>query len=223
MNGTPDSRGMNGAILIIGHSNSGKSPRGEYIQSAASVPQKKYLHFDFGSELRHVTAEPGYAGLAHDEQAYVHSVMNGQLLDADHFSIAGKIIKSFMANNGFRLACDVLVLNGFPRNVSQAGCAASLDIRIGHVIYLNCPVRIAWARKASAEKGNGFEDRSGRPDTSVEIFNRKVASFELETLPLVDYYKQKNTAVLTIDVRETMSPAEMYIAIKQLSEKGGCV
>jgi adenylate kinase family enzyme len=223
MNGTPDSCGMIDAILIIGHSNSGKSPLGEYIQEKSSVPLKRYFHFDFGSELRRVTAESGYAGLSASEQAYVHSVMNGQLLDKDHFSIAGKIIKSFMAHNGFRPACDVLVLNGFPRNVSQAGCAASFDIKIECVIYLDCPVRIAWVRKTAAEKGNGFEDRSNRPDTSVEIFNRKVASFEQETWPLVEYYRHNHIAVVTIDVRETTSPAEMYISIKPSSEKGGCV
>ncbi|MDD5675678.1 MAG: nucleoside monophosphate kinase [Chitinivibrionales bacterium] len=202
---------------MVGHSNAGKSPLGALMQTALSGPQCRYYHLDFGAELRRVTAQPGYGGLAAFERDYVASVMNGRLLDNAHLPIAGKIVADFLAKSAFVNQSDVLILNGFPRNVSQADFAASTGLAVKTVIYLACPAAVACARKQRAEKGLGFEDRSKRPDQALEIFQRKIDSFEQETLPLIDYYRQKKSLVIKIDVRESTSPEEMLRAIPEFS------
>jgi adenylate kinase family enzyme len=209
MNDISEHSGMIPAILIIGTSNSGKSPLGEYLQEHFSAPGKRFFHFDFGGQLRRVLDVPGYAGVSADENAYVRSVMKGQLIDASHFPVAGKILTHFVAANGFVPEHDMLVLNGFPRSVVQADFLEDLDVIVKKLVYLDCPASVALARKKNAERGLGFEDRSIRPDKEMEIFIRKVASFESETFPLKKYFRKKGAEIITVKVGKHTSPQEM--------------
>ena len=136
--------------------------------------------------------------------------MNGRLLDGDHLSIAGMIITHFLSRNSFEDHKDTLVLNGFPRNIEQAEYTEKLGINVQTVIYLKCPAQIAFARKQASEKGTGFEDRSKRNDQSLEIFNRKIESFERETIPLIEYYRDRSIQIATIDMREDTSPQMVF-------------
>jgi len=67
-----------------------------------------------------------------------------------------------------------------------------------------------------ADKGAGHEDRSRRDDADIDIFKRKIVSFELETAPLIDWYQSQGAKVLTIDVTTEMTPAEMYERFRSL-------
>jgi adenylate kinase family enzyme len=200
---------MISAILLLGTSNSGKSPLGDYIQDHFSAPGKRFFHFDFGAQLRRGIAEPGYADLYLDEQAYVGSVMKGQLIDEAHLSIAGKILRHFIMEKKFTPENDTLVLNGFPRNIAQADFLGTMDVSVKKVVYLDCPPAVALLRKKNAEEGKGFEDRSRRLDSEMEIFKRKIESFESETYPLVEYFGRKNVQILIVKVGERTGPREM--------------
>jgi adenylate kinase len=198
------------AIIILGHSNAGKSPLAALLERNASRDHHRCLHLDFGEHLRLALNGRADADLTPDEIDYIASVMNGRLLDDAHFRIAEKIIRNFLSRNQFMPDEDTLVLNGIPRHIGQARDLHAIGIEVNTVIFLSCTLSVALARKQLADKGIGHEDRSGRTDGSREIFERKIRSFEQETLPLVDYYRSKGVRVVTIDVTADMTPETMY-------------
>ncbi|HUI91478.1 MAG TPA: nucleoside monophosphate kinase [Chitinivibrionales bacterium] len=200
---------MISSILILGTSNSGKSPLGDYIQEKFSTPEKRYFHFDFGGQLRRVIDEPGYAGLTKSESEYVESVMKGQLIDKAHLPVARKIFRHFVQAIKLNPRNDMLVLNGFPRSIVQADFLKEINVAVEKVVYLDCPASVALARKKNAEAGKGFEDRGKRQDSEMEIFNKKIASFEYETYPLVEYFGRKKVEILVVKVGENTGPGEM--------------
>ncbi|MBD3420804.1 MAG: hypothetical protein GF398_11860 [Chitinivibrionales bacterium] len=205
------------AMLIAGHSNSGKSPVGEYFQAQLSTPRRRYHHLDFGECLRMVLDGRCEAGLSSGEVAYVRSVMNGALLDAAHFVIAGKIVNAFLAQRHFRKTADVLLLNGMPRNRQQGEDVYKLDIAISTLLLLRCTPEIARKRKLLSESGEGYEDRSNRDDAGVAVFQRKLDSFDADTQPLIALLKSTGCAFYEIDVGVATSPADV---VEQLCRHG---
>jgi adenylate kinase family enzyme len=204
------------AVLLFGHSNAGKSPLGALIERRASSPARRFRHLDFGEHLRMVLAGSFDAGLSDGDKAYVRTVMNGGLLDDAHFPVARRIIEAFISGRGCRSGNDALVLNGIPRHMGQARGLAAMGVKAEAIIYLRCPAGVAYERKVRADKGAGHEDRSRRDDADIDIFKRKIVSFELETAPLIDWYQSQGAKVLTIDVTTEMTPAEMYERFRSL-------
>jgi adenylate kinase family enzyme len=196
-------------VIVLGHSSSGKSPLGEEMERKLSRGRNRYHHLDFGARLRQIAAGTLDAGLSDEDTAYVRSVMDGQLLDEAHFAVARRIIESFARERAFDAAADVLVLNGFPRSRPQADWLGTIGARATAVVFLDCPAHVAWRRTEMAQQGAGFEDRAGRNDGSREICVARARSFERDTLPLVDYYRERGTPVIRIAVDERSDPLSM--------------
>jgi adenylate kinase len=87
------------------------------------------------------------------------------------------------------------VLDGFPRSVAQADQAEDLLAGTGGldaVVYLELPedtVRQRLAGRAAA---------AGRRDDTGDVVDRRLRVFRAETVPLVDYYRQRDLLV-TVD------------------------
>lgn len=202
------------AILIIGHSNSGKSPLGEKIQELASNHKRKYHHLDFGDHLRKINNRKLDIGFDEKDLEYLSSVMRGQLLDDEHFYIARLILEWFLAANNFDPSIDILVLNGMPRHIGQAKSLDQMGVEVTKVIWLDCPIETAYKRKMLAEKGVGHEDRSARGDSAPEVFWRKLGSFEGETSLLLDYYRMVGRKIVTVRVTIDQDPDSAYNKIR---------
>ncbi len=195
------------SLLVIGHSNAGKSPLGKLLCKALSHSGHAAYHLDFGELLRQTCGgiiEPGFSP---DERRTIQAFMQGALLDDATFFVAERIVQWFLRQYALMPDTDILVLNGLPRHPGQAHRLAALDVAVAAVIYLDCSVEDAWKRKCLSETGRGFEDRSSRGDAAREVFVRKVRSFVNDTLPLLDFYRERNVPVLTAPVDEHTSPS----------------
>ncbi len=197
------------ALLLIGHSSSGKSPLGELLQHHPLPDGGRLLHLDFGEHLRRTcerTIDPGFTDAQRSE---IEPLMQGQLLTDKLFWVARTIIDWFTADRRFDCGRDVLVLNGIPRHTGQARELHRMGVEARLVVHLDCSARIAWQRKRASERGAGFEDRSRRTDSGFAVFSRKVASFDADTRPVLDWYRARGVPLARIDVCEATSPRQM--------------
>ncbi|MGI8848321.1 MAG: adenylate kinase [Candidatus Dormibacteria bacterium] len=94
-------------------------------------------------------------------------------------------------------ASDGVILDGFPRTVPQASALdtmlESTGREIGVVLYLDVPE--AALRERILLRGQ----TDGRADDTSEAFTERMRVYELETAPVVDYYKNRGTRVEWID------------------------
>jgi adenylate kinase len=202
------------AIVLFGHSNTGKSPLGIYIEQAASSAEQRFHHFDFGEQLRHVAAGMKVPGLRPSDVEYVAAILNGTLLDDARFYIAHAIVADFSARRNFDYCRDILILNGLPRHAGQAIGLKEIGVMVENVFYCACGPEVAWERKLLADQGLGHEDRSGRKDGAYPIFQAKIESFERDTRPLIDLYARSGVPVVTIPIEVVTTPGQAYALVK---------
>ncbi|XP_055520166.1 adenylate kinase isoenzyme 5-like isoform X4 [Leucoraja erinacea] len=83
------------------------------------------------------------------------------------------------------------VIDGFPREVSQAICFDDQICVPDLVIYLSC---------ASPRLRERLEKRAeqGRPDNNPKAIQRRLATFKQNAVPLVQYYEEKHL-IVTLD------------------------
>jgi adenylate kinase len=209
------------AILLIGHSNAGKSPLGDAIENELSIDGKRFIHFDFGRILRAICSGKIDTGLSAREMAYIQSVMNGTLIDDTHFPCVKKIILWFLRKKRFDPDGDTLVMNGLPRHLGQAKGLDEIPVKIVSIIYLHCSPQTAYLRKCASELGNGFENRKNRKDSEHFVFIRKLQSFESDTKPLLAFYQNRGVPIRTIDVKFATSPEVMLRKARAFIQRMG--
>jgi len=182
-------------ILIIGATGSGKTPFGELCERKG-VWGKSCIHFDFGSELRRITAfrELPKKITEKDMEVIFHVLETGKLLENENFHIAEKILVSFIERK--RLPDDgFILLNGIPRHIGQAiDIDRIVDIR--NIIHLECSAKVVYERISRNSGG----DRTGRSDDSPAEIQNKLELFKKRTFPLLDYYQKKRAEVKIIHI-----------------------
>ena len=193
---------MREAILLIGPTGSGKTPLGEALE-ARGLWDRACRHFDFGRQLRHVAAGAEVArNLSPEDVRFVRSVLQeGALLEDSDFHIAERLLEGFLAESEPAVApCSDsrlprIVLNGLPRHIGQA---RRIDQRLAvrTVVRLDCPAEVVLKRIAS----NAGGDRSGRTDDDVAAVRARIDLFERRTAPLVEHYRNRGAAVLTVAI-----------------------
>lgn len=194
----------NHAILLLGPTGSGKTPLGIYLEQRG-IPGKRCLHFDFGNELRNIEkADVSPSQFTKDDLEYIKKVLKeGALLENETFYIAEKILNSFIIKNSIANN-DLIILNGLPRHIGQAGDVdAIVDIKM--VVYLECSREVVRERI----RLNSGGDRYARIDDSIEEVEKKLGIFHKRTSPLLQYYKNKSIPVKNIAVEVNSTPAEI--------------
>ncbi|MCY2929643.1 MAG: nucleoside monophosphate kinase [Planctomycetota bacterium] len=195
------------AILLLGPTGSGKTPLGECL-AARGLRGRPCAHFDFGRQLRDVTAaDPPPAGFSREEVDFLRDVLErGALLENRHFPLAEKILRAFLAERA--APGSLIILNGLPRHVDQARDAARL-LDVGEVVVLHCPPQVVLERIASDAGG----DRAGRMDDSEAAVRAKLELFAQRTAPLVEYYRAAGAAVRTVEVGPATTPDDVLAAL----------
>jgi len=192
------------AILLIGPTGSGKTPLGAICEEMG-LWKSKCFHFDFGAILRKTAETTGYHPLTSDDRAVIlHSLKTGALLENETFYIAERIFRAFVEEKNIS-GNDFLILNGLPRHLDQARDVDRL-VDITRVVYLSCSP-IAIHRRISLDSGG---DRLGRKDDSLKEVKKKIEIFQNRTLPLLDYYRNKNLPVHIIEVGVGTRPQEIH-------------
>jgi adenylate kinase len=193
------------SLLIIGPTGSGKTPLGERSASSG-LWNRRCLHFDFGAHLRKAGSNrSARMGLTENEYEVINRVLSeGFLLYGSEFSIAEKILTSFINTNDAVDKDTVLILNGLPRHIGQAEAVNRLvDIRA--VLELRCPASVVSAR---IRKNTGG-DRIGRNDDTNADIENKLEVYVKRTKPLVEYYLRKGELYMFIDVTSDMNSKSM--------------
>ncbi|KAK3596082.1 hypothetical protein CHS0354_027352 [Potamilus streckersoni] len=131
---------------------------------------------------------------------------------------------------------DNFILDGFPRNISQAERLDSFlnsnRKKIDHVLYFHIDEALLVERitgrrinpntgkeyhiKYNPPKVSGICDTDGsslvqRPDDTEEKIRVRYATFEKETIPLIDFYKKKGN-LIQIDASQDISDISRHIS-----------
>lgn len=201
---SPDRRRL-ASLLLIGPTGVGKTPFGSYIEEKG-LGGKRCVHFDFGHQLRTVadSAAPP-AGFGSAEHSFVRKVLvQGLLLENEHFHIAVKILDSFARSRDFRHG-DMMVLNGLPRHEGQArDMDCVVDIR--GLIVLECTPEDVFERI----RLNAGGDRTGRDDDGIDMVRKKLEIFTSRTEPLIQYYEKAGRNIFRVRVGVSSTAEEVY-------------
>ncbi len=196
-------------ILLLGPTGVGKSPLGDLLE-AQGLYGRRFLHFDFGRELRAIARGEIRDGILPSERVFIQKVLaEGLLLENEHFYLAEKILRAFLQ---FKEATgeEILVLNGLPRHEGQALLMKE---------YVNIPLVLVL--EASFEEilerihRNTGGDRKGRDDDRIELIYKKWQTYKARTRPLKEFYARQGAKVLKILVGRHTRPEETLASLKQ--------
>ena len=170
------SRGILMRIILIGPPGAGTGTQCQRLVEHLDVP-----HLSTGEMLRTEVRSGSPEGLraaAHMDQ--------GQLVpDSMILGMVTKRLESADCRGGF-------LLDGFPRTLPQASTLDDLlerrAMNVDGVLELAVP-RDELVRRMLARK---------RADDNPEIFSKRIASFEVQTAPLLEYYARQGK-LATID------------------------
>ena len=200
------------AILLLGPTGSGKTPLGQAIEERGFWGHA-CSHFDFGANLREIVAreEPDAFVGADDIVLLRRMVREGLLLEDEHFPLATRILRRFMARYS-PAPTTWIVLNGLPRHLGQAqGMDGVVDVRT--VIYLDCSAQVVAERIVRNVGG----DRDRRDDDAPEAIRRKLAIFTERTAPLLHHYRSHQVRIQTVEVGSCTSAEDMWRIIESFN------
>ncbi len=174
--------------LLLGAPGSGKGTQGKIL---GSIP--RFFHLSMGDVFRALDTRTSIG------QKFVEFSSRGQLVpDEITMELLRAHIGHLVGIHTFKPDIDALVLDGVPRNVGQAKIMKDMiDVRT--VFHLSCPDReqLVTRMRKRALKENRFDD------ANEETIRRRLATYEAESKPLLEYYgakKVKNINALAAPV-----------------------
>src|SRR4051812_34442633 len=180
--------------LLFGAPGSGKGTQGKTL---GSIP--RFFHCPCGDVFRSLDTRTPIG------RAFLEYSSRGQLVpDEITVELWEEAIDAAVDAHKFKPDIDILVLDGIPRNVSQAKIMDE-KIDVQKVFHLSCPNRdTLFARlKKRALKDNRLDD------ANEQVIQRRLATYESESKPVLEYYGQKR--VTCVDA--TQPPAKVLLQI----------
>lgn len=153
-------------ILLIGPQGSGKSTQAQLLSEYLNIPV--ISTGDIFRKLREEDSEEG--------RKIKQILDSGKLVDDQTTS---EIVRKRLSESDCR---DGFIIDGYPRTLEQINI---FDPGFDKVIYLNVPQKEVLKRLLSR----------GRADDTEELINKRLELYYEQTLPLLDYYKQKGILV----------------------------
>ena len=182
------------AFVILGAPGSGKGTQGKIL---GTIP--RFFHCACGDVFRSLDTRTPLG------KQFVEYSSRGELVpDEITIGLWKAQIDNLADTYIYKPDIDVLVLDGIPRNVRQAELLDEyLDIL--QVFHLSCPDRdaLAYRMRKRALKDNRIDDASDK------VINHRIATYEGETKPILDYYPKE--IVFYVDAAET--PIKVFSAI----------
>ncbi len=185
-------------IVFIGPPGSGKGTQSRKLAARLNLP-----HLSTGEMLRELIAE----GTA-------LSRWLAERLDRGHFAPDHMVMR--MVTDWLRQLqhANGAVLDGFPRTVEQAKLVdeyfAGLPGNIDLVILLDVPTRELIARLLARSR------EQNRADDSLSSIEERMRVYELQTAPVVDYYRQQGRLV---DIDGSGSPDEVSKQVDKIGQR----
>jgi adenylate kinase len=187
--------------ILFGAPGSGKGTQGRTL---GSIP--RFFHCPCGDVFRSIDTRTKVG------KAFLEYSSRGELVPDDiTVELWKEAIDAAVDAHKFKPDIDILVLDGIPRNVGQARIMDEL-IDVKNVFHLSCPNRDAlFVRlKKRALKDNRLDDAND------EVINRRLATYETESKPVLGYYGQNR--ITCIDATEP--PAKVLFHILESVNDG---
>jgi len=166
--------------LFMGAPGSGKGTQGKAL---GTVP--RFFHCACGEVFRSLDLRTPLG------QKFVDYSSKGMLVPDDlTVELWRTKIEAQVLEAEFKPDIDALVLDGIPRNVNQAKLMEGL-IDVRQVFHLSCPNREELVRRLRkrAIKDNRLDD------ANEEVIRKRLATFEAETKPVLNFYSGLVTVV----------------------------
>lgn len=167
-------------LLILGAPGSGKGTQGQIL---GHIP--RFHHLACGDVFRSLDTRTPLG------QKFVEYSSRGELVPDDlTVQLWQANVKDRVEAHIFKPEIDFLVLDGIPRNREQAEYMAN-DIDVLQLFHLSCPDRTELTRRLRkrALKDNRFDD------ASEAVIQRRFTTYEAETKPVLDYYRDRVTEI----------------------------
>jgi adenylate kinase len=180
--------------LLFGAPGSGKGTQGKTL---GTIP--RFFHCPCGDVFRSIDTRTKVG------KAFLEYSSKGQLVPDDiTVELWEEAIDAAVDAHKFKPDIDILVLDGIPRNVSQAKIMDE-KIDVQKVFHLSCPNRdTLFARlKKRALKDNRLDD------ANEQVIQRRLATYESESKPVLEYYGQGR--ITCVDA--TQPPAKVLLKI----------
>lgn len=158
-------------LVLLGAPGSGKGTQAAKLREHLKVP-----HISTGDLLRGEVA----AGTELGRQA--KAVMDRGELVSDAI-LLGMLEERFSRPD----TAGGFILDGYPRNIAQAGALDAMLGRIGQPV--NCAVQLDVDTELLIERIAGRAAAEGRTDDSPEAVRNRLRVYNESTAPVVDYYR----------------------------------
>ena len=180
--------------LLFGAPGSGKGTQGKTL---GTIP--RFFHCPCGDVFRSIDTRTKVG------KAFLEYSSKGQLVPDDiTVELWEEAIDAAVDAHKFKPDIDILVLDGIPRNVSQAKIMDE-KIDVQKVFHLSCPNRdtLFTRLKKRALKDNRLDD------ANEQVIQRRLATYESESKPVLEYYGKDR--VTCVDA--TQPPAKVLLRI----------
>ena len=187
-------------LILLGAPGAGKGTQGVRLADHYGV-----AHVSSGDILRQHVADQTPLG-----QRVAAHVAQGELVPDDLvLAVIGRAVADAMETGGY-------LLDGFPRTLAQAERAyegaTRANVTAHAVLYLEVPDEVAEERLRERSSTSGRID-----DASPEVIHHRLEVFHEQTVPLLDFYRDRGVLV-TVDA--TPPPDEVAAnIIKAVDEK----
>jgi adenylate kinase len=180
-------------VIMLSPPGAGKGTQAKLLAQATGV-----VHISSGDLLRAEVADRTELGMRAARFAERGDLVPDELI----FEILVPAVVAAMRGTGGYL------LDGFPRTMPQALRAAELGVQLGlssdAVVHLTAPEHVLIER-LTIRAG-----RENRVDDTLEVIKHRLAVFEQQTRPLVEYYRERGILVeLDADRPEPEVQAEL--------------
>lgn len=173
-------------VLLFGAPGSGKGTQGKIL---GTIPH--FYHFSCGEVFRNVRSDSEIGKI------FLKYSSKGQLVPDEHtIHLWRKTIEGAEAVGRFNRELDIMVLDGIPRNVSQAEMLNDvLDVKA--MFYLSCPdiTKLVERIQRRALSENRLDD------TNIDVIRDRLDTYDRDTKPLLDFYGKD--LIHTIDSTQT--------------------
>src|SRR5438445_4416579 len=168
-------------FILFGAPGSGKGTQGKTL---GTIP--RFYHCPCGDVFRSIDTRRKVGKAFHEYSS------KGQLVPDDvTVELWKEAISAAVDAHKFKPHIDILVLDGIPRNVSQAKIMRDL-IEVEKVFHLACPDRgtLFERLKKRALKDNRLDD------ANEEVIQRRLDIYEKESKPVLSHYPKECIAVI---------------------------
>ena len=184
-------------VLLFGAPGSGKGTQGKIL---GTIPN--FFHCACGDVFRNLTVNRELG------RVFVDYSSKGQLVPDEYtIKLWRQAIEAKITMGEFNPENDTLVLDGLPRNTTQAEMLKdALDVRA--LCYLICTdfEKLVTRLQRRALRENRLDD------VNLDVIKTRLATYERETRPVVDFYGED----LVRRVDATQTPIEVLQNIVQI-------